>query len=387
MAIEPRGWWHVGCSESGDYVAAVAPSAALVLPAHEWERAQECAALLAHGGDVEDLLDVLVRDGWRKMPDFVLAVRVTDAWVVHVRGGLPLSLRAVDGSTVAYDASARPWGDVAPGPGSVVLVGASEDGAASKEPSALLHTALCRVAWLRSVPGESSVPPGTSRLEAASAQQLSAGSDTLDAWQHADDVTPPVAPPMPPAVAPDGAPALTAVGVADRTTGWVGEAAPSGPDDSASVPARLCPQGHANPVRATFCRECGQRLPDTAPTRVRRPVLVQLRLPDGRVVPVDGRVLLGRRPRAERVAGTDIPVLLALDDPNREVSGTHVEVWAEEWSVRVRDLGSTNGTVLSLSGAGGSGDRRLAPGDVEDLVPGAALLLAGTVRVAVEAVR
>ena len=82
----------------------------------------------------------------------------------------------------------------------------------------------------------------------------------------------------------------------------------------------------------------------------RAPVLV-LRLPDGTAIPVDRPLVLGRSPRADRVSRTPVPEPVQLADPTRSVSGTHLEVRPVADAVQVRDLGSSNGTVVDRPGA------------------------------------
>ncbi len=72
-------------------------------------------------------------------------------------------------------------------------------------------------------------------------------------------------------------------------------------------------------------------------------------MPDGRRIPIeDSEVVLGR------LAGCDI----VIDDPN--VSRKHAEVRREDGQVVIRDLGSTNGTLVNGSP---TLERRLSDGD------------------------
>lgn len=89
-------------------------------------------------------------------------------------------------------------------------------------------------------------------------------------------------------------------------------------------------------------------------------------LPDGRSVPLQGTVLIGRSPRADRIEGDQIPTLVAIDD--RDVSRTHVRVRAEGRQVLLEDLGSTNGTVFTAVGAA---PRRIRQGEVVLVTDGA----------------
>ncbi|CAD6004768.1 FHA domain-containing protein [Agreia sp. COWG] len=110
-----------------------------------------------------------------------------------------------------------------------------------------------------------------------------------------------------------------------------------------------------------------------------------VRFPDGRVVPLDRIVYVGRSPRSPRITSGTVPELVAVPSPLREISGTHLEIEVQGGVVVVRDLGSTNGTHVSLPGALRSllspGDSRVVPigtlldlGDstVLEIVPGTA---------------
>jgi pSer/pThr/pTyr-binding forkhead associated (FHA) protein len=80
-------------------------------------------------------------------------------------------------------------------------------------------------------------------------------------------------------------------------------------------------------------------------------------LDTGQELAVRGGGLLGRDPRPpEDGAHTHV---MALDDPDRSISKTHLEFGVEAGELWVEDLGSTNGTrVFSAEG----GVTELAPG-------------------------
>jgi pSer/pThr/pTyr-binding forkhead associated (FHA) protein len=77
---------------------------------------------------------------------------------------------------------------------------------------------------------------------------------------------------------------------------------------------------------------------------------VVLTFNDGRRVALRGPVLIGRNP-----AGYDdetVQELLAVDDPGKSVSKTHLAVWNDQSGVWVQDRKSTNGTrVVRADGA------------------------------------
>ncbi|MFS0715307.1 FHA domain-containing protein [Microbacterium sp. 2P01SA-2] len=97
-----------------------------------------------------------------------------------------------------------------------------------------------------------------------------------------------------------------------------------------------------------------------------------LRLEPGGEYPLDHPIVLGRAPRAAQHPGARI---VAVPSPRKEVSGTHVEVRLDEGMLVVRDLGSTNGTIVrDASGEAGllrsGATSRVSPGAVLDLGDG-----------------
>lgn len=113
------------------------------------------------------------------------------------------------------------------------------------------------------------------------------------------------------------------------------------------VLARICPVCTSpNSTRRVDCRECGKRLEGDA-VQVPRPVLGQLKLPNGDIIPIDHPLIIGRMPEASRFSNNDIPILVRVDDPH--VSSTHLKVDLEDWSVLVTNLGR-NGTILRRTG-------------------------------------
>jgi hypothetical protein len=107
--------------------------------------------------------------------------------------------------------------------------------------------------------------------------------------------------------------------------------------------------------------------PPPVPQGAPRVVPVELRLPDGRIVPLRGTtVVVGRQPVGR--AGEEAPRLVAMADETRTVSKTHFACGYDERGLWVEDRGSTNGTTVT-DGTGQSADlpphRRIrVPGDV-----------------------
>lgn len=88
--------------------------------------------------------------------------------------------------------------------------------------------------------------------------------------------------------------------------------------------------------------------------------------------PLDQPVVLGRSPRPGQHPGARI---VAVASPRKEVSGTHLEVSVADDHMLVRDLGSTNGTVLRdpagvASLLRGGASARVEPGTRLDLGDG-----------------
>lgn len=151
------------------------------------------------------------------------------------------------------------------------------------------------------------------------------------------------------------------------------------PDESPAGPtvlAVLCDQGHPNPPQRPVCSECGGAIVGK-PRRVARPSLGRLALPGGDRIDLTAPVIVGRKPRADRVQGTVLPRLVPLSQGH--VSGNHLEFRLEEWNVLAVDLHSTNGTYLRRIGEApvrlGERPELLVQGDVLDLGHGVQLTL------------
>ncbi|HKT57970.1 MAG TPA: FHA domain-containing protein, partial [Microbacterium sp.] len=121
-------------------------------------------------------------------------------------------------------------------------------------------------------------------------------------------------------------------------------------------------------------------IPPLAPARPSAPG--RLRVSNGQSVLLDRTVIVGRRPRSTRVAGTDLPHLVAVDSPQQDISRSHVEFRVEGDSILVTDLHTTNGTMLVRPGAAPA---RLHPGEATVAVAGDVIDLGDGITVAVEA--
>jgi hypothetical protein len=65
---------------------------------------------------------------------------------------------------------------------------------------------------------------------------------------------------------------------------------------------------------------------------------------------LDRPVIIGRRPRANRVQADQVPVLVTVASPEQDISRNHLEIRLEGRHVLVVDLATTNGSVLHRDG-------------------------------------
>ncbi len=159
---------------------------------------------------------------------------------------------------------------------------------------------------------------------------------------------------------PDGAPTLPAPPVPvdtdhDQHTRMRSPGAPSAPvtshleqSTSDTVLAVRCDQGHLTDPLLALCRGCGRPVPPQEPSRVLRPPLGVLRLPDGESVLLDRPVVLGRRPAPSGPG--DWPHLVRLPHDSTYLSRLHVRIDLDGWHVVAQDLGSRGGTTLFVPG-------------------------------------
>ena len=153
-----------------------------------------------------------------------------------------------------------------------------------------------------------------------------------------------------------------------RTTG-----APPAPSSGPTVQGVWCDAGHANPATAATCRTCGLPIEPVDAVSMPRPVLGILRFSNGIDVELDRSVIVGRAPKAERVSAREIPQLVTVPSPDKDISRNHLEVRIDGWHVLVVDLGSTNGTVVTMPG---QPPERLRAGEEQPIVPGTVVTIA-----------
>jgi len=141
--------------------------------------------------------------------------------------------------------------------------------------------------------------------------------------------TPPVPGAMPPAT--------------QGTSGTPGSpAAPAAPAHPApnAYPAPGQPPAAAHPDDDHDRTQMRGGFREAAPVAVLR-----IRLDDGRDFQLDRNVLVGRNPVGQ--AGEQQAQLLAVDDPGRSISKTHLHVLTDGAGVWVTDRNSTNGSAVT----------------------------------------
>jgi hypothetical protein len=142
----------------------------------------------------------------------------------------------------------------------------------------------------------------------------------------------------------------------------------------ATVQALICSAGHASPPQAVVCRVCGHQV-SGSPVVIARPTLGRLIVSTGQVIELDRPAVIGRRPKAEGSIPTEVPNMVALGEL-QGLSRSHAAIRLEQWQVLLEDLGSANGTVVTLPGRE---PRRLHEGDPVLLENGALIDLGGEV--------
>ncbi len=162
------------------------------------------------------------------------------------------------------------------------------------------------------------------------------------------------APPLPPAPVPvpdfqveslsDASPPREPLPVVD-------EEVPT-PAGSAQLQVKgvYCKRGHFNDPMVQFCTVCGINMVQQTPALVDgpRPPLGVLVFDDGSVFQLEQDYVLGRQPEGapEVISGSARP--LRLEDTGGTVSRAHALIALEDWTVRLSDHGSANGTYIAM---------------------------------------
>jgi pSer/pThr/pTyr-binding forkhead associated (FHA) protein len=101
-----------------------------------------------------------------------------------------------------------------------------------------------------------------------------------------------------------------------------------------------------------------------------------MNLSSGDRVPLDRDIVLGRAPSVTDSQPSLRPHVVQLAGAGDDISRTHLRITLEGWHVQAVDLGSTNGTIVTLPG---QQPVRLRPHDPFTIVPGTLVSLADEV--------
>ena len=159
---------------------------------------------------------------------------------------------------------------------------------------------------------------------------------------------PPTVPPSTaplPIVPPSTAPLPIVTSPEARACAVPSQQPPSNPAAARGPQAVPSSAGLAPDVEATRLRPARAKVPEVAAGSAQPMAVIDLT--DGRRVELTGTALIGRRPAARSDDG-DVQ-LIAVSDPGRSVSKTHLAIGVDRVGVWVRDRDSTNGTVVTLA--------------------------------------
>jgi len=204
------------------------------------------------------------------------------------------------------------------------------------------------------------------------------------------------APPVPSSGLIDGVPDFGNLGAASGSASINGRTVPplspaptSAAAGPAAAPAPASPAGlvasppdddHDGLTVTVSELEAMRRLGAAAPApELPASALGRIVLSTGETHPLDRPVIIGRRPRANRVQADQVPVLVAVASPEQDISRNHLEIRLEGRHVLIVDLDTTNGSVLHRDG---TPPLRLGPnepvlalsGDVVDIGDGITVL-------------
>jgi hypothetical protein len=144
--------------------------------------------------------------------------------------------------------------------------------------------------------------------------------------------------------------------------------------DPALVDGVMCARNHFNDPNVQYCRQCGIAMVQLT-QRIQkgpRPPLGVLLLDDGTGFTLDKDYVVGREPvlDGDVAAGRARP--LRIPDPGGTVSRLHLRISLIGWQVEVRDLNSSNGSLLQMSNGN---EHRLLPGDSAIITPGTKIII------------
>lgn len=144
-------------------------------------------------------------------------------------------------------------------------------------------------------------------------------------------------------------------------------------DDTVLVPRDGRRGAQTDALEASDRADAGEDAPaETAPRR-RRGIRIGTS-----EFPLDAPAFIGRHPSTPRIPGRHAYRLVRVPSPSREISSTHVEIRQVGETVVVRDLDSTNGTVVTLPGREPTA---LRPGDSVALTAGSVVDIGDGIRI------
>lgn len=415
----------------GAWVAAVTPGAAAVLAASVTPQTAEAVWRRLDGGGIGALVEALTGafgTSLTAIPSFALVLSEEDGIRVAVRGPIDVLLEGPDGAVEVSGRGVATWAErtvpragraqvsfggdhdeslslpiasgVVPVNGLVLTAGARAVAAtpepapasvAESAPAAAPPTPAAAPAppSLPPVPGPPPVPPtvlpasDTPPPTSALPSELSepAGSDT---WipattQHPVDDAP--------GELADDSTIAAPRGDAGSWAATVARAPLRMPGDVPPVPAPVAGDHDGETVsvaQARALRAAGGAAASFEPVSdvpPRQPAQGRIRLSTGRVVELERPVVIGRRPRSTRASSSELPLLVAVESAEGDISRSHVEIRAEGEHVLVTDLATTNGTVLRR---GGQDPVRLHPNEPTMVVTGDVLDLGDGITVTFE---
>jgi hypothetical protein len=356
----------------GSGIIARTVGGALVLPGDNAQRQPTVDQLLglirdAHPGGgrglVRKLAGILASDEGDDSIDLALLAPLAGGdLAVLVVGDVDVSADGAEGPVRVSGRDSLTWVDrVLRGPTQVQVTGGSTSG------GALAASDL--VAGVVPGAGLSLSPRGAAAAPAAlvpAVGNTSVGQQPQAPIQYVNPAAPEPAPvvaaaprprPAPPPPVPAPAPAFQVESLIEPEA----SARPPLPVDEAdapmpagSAPAHVkgvyCKRGHFNDPMVQFCTVCGINMVQQTPALVDgpRPPLGVLVFDDGSVFQVEQDYVLGRQPEgaAEVVSGSARP--LRLEDTGGTVSRAHALIALEDWTVRLSDHGSANGTYIAM---------------------------------------
>lgn len=342
---------------TGSWFGILGDSGTVLLPPSEKARVAALWELADEGAGFDELLDALIASGLRGLPAFALMSNGGDSTRVLLRGGPRAVFELADGETVAVDGGGdvtwveRTLSGVV---GARLLVDESDTGAGA---DLVIDGGLVRVARVDqpayAAPAEVPAPVVAAPVDVAPAFSEPPTFDPAPAEPPSflDSVFDPLSDPLP--VVEAATPPL--------------QFDPTDVDhDGHTVFGGWDPSQFANAQPG---------IPGQPPApRVTAVPVARLVFSSGETVDVDRAVLVGRAPEARRFTSTEQPRLVTVPSPNQEISSTHLEVrpgsGADHGSAVVTDMGSTNGSVLTLPGLAAED---LQPGIAVQLVPGSVI--------------